>query len=202
MKNIIFDIGNVLVDWDWLGYCRKLFDDEEVINMLTRAFWVNELWREMDRGAISQETIHRELLNVAALSGHEKEMEIAYSRLGECITPFSYPETWIKELQEKGYRVYFLSNYSTYLIGENPEALDFTKLMDGGIFSCDVKLLKPDLAIYALLCERYSLTPSECLFLDDKPINVIAAKEFGMHAIVFEGYEKTRPLVDAYLEEH
>ena len=200
MKNIIFDIGNVLVDWDWQGYVHKLFDSEEVIQSLNEGYWKNSLWQEMDRGAISQETIHRELLISAG--EYRDEMELAYNRIGECITLFDYTEPWIDELHQRGYKVYYLSNYSDYLIHRNPEALRFTKMMDGGIFSCYVKLIKPDLAIYDTICKRYDLKPEESLFIDDKPINVIAAKEFGMHAIRFENYEKTRPVIEEYLKNN
>ena len=200
MKNIIFDIGNVLVDWDWQGYVHKLFDSEEVIQSLNEGYWKNSLWQEMDRGAISQETIHRELLISAG--EYRDEMELAYNRIGECITLFDYTEPWIDELHQRGYKVYYLSNYSDYLIHRNPEALRFTKMMDGGIFSCYVKLIKPDLAIYDTICKRYDLKPEESLFIDDKPINVIAAREFGMHAIHFENYEKTRPVIEEYLKNN
>ncbi|MCR5417480.1 MAG: HAD family phosphatase [Lachnospiraceae bacterium] len=194
MKTVIFDIGNVLVDWDWMGYVNRLFDDPKAIEALNRGYWQNELWREMDRGAIDQETIHRELLKSAG--EYKEEMQIAYDRLGECISRFDYAKPWIKELQGKGLKVLFLSNYSQYLIDKNPDALDFTKLCDGGIFSCHVKLIKPDLAIYDLICKRYDLDPKECLFIDDKLINVIAAREYGMQAIQFTGYEEIKPLVD------
>ena len=200
MKNIIFDIGNVLVDWDWPGYVHRLFDNEDVIRTLNEGYWKNNLWQEMDRGAISQETIHRELLISAG--EYRDEMELAYNRIGECITLFAYTKPWIEELQQRGYKVYYLSNYSDYLIHQNPDALDFTQLMDGGVFSCYVKLIKPDLAIYDTICKRYELKPQECLFIDDKPINVIAAKEFGMHAIRFENYEKTRPVIEEYLKNN
>ncbi len=202
MKNIIFDIGNVLADFQWKQYLNSLFSDEKTREVLTKAYWDYELWREMDRGAMPQSTIKRELLRIAAAEGYEKEMQLSYERIGECIWQFSYAKDWIRELKAAGYKVYYLSNYSRYLIAENPRALDFTELMDGGIYSCDVQLLKPDLAIYDMLCRRYELDPKECLFLDDKLINVIAARECGLHSLVVTNYEEMKPAVDAYLKEH
>ncbi len=199
MKNIIFDIGNVLVDWDWPAYVNRLFDDKKVIDALNEGYWRNNLWQEMDRGAISQQTIHRELLETAG--EYRDAIELAYQRLGECVRLFDYTEPWIDELHAAGYRVYYLSNYSDYLIHQNPEALRFTEKMEGGIFSCYVKLIKPDLAIYDTLCKKYDLIPAESLFIDDKYINIVAAKEYGMHAIRFMGYEETRPVIDRYLSD-
>ena len=77
----------------------------------------------------------------------------------------------------------------------NRGVLDFLPYMDGGIFSCYVKMAKPDHAIYHCLCEKYGLNPSECLFTDDMPENIQAAKKCGFQAILFEGYDKTYPAV-------
>ncbi len=198
MKTIVFDIGRVLVEFDWQAYLNSLFTDEKEKAAVNRAFWEIGLWREMDRGAIPQEHIYQALLKQS--QGFEKQMKLAYDRIGECIGKTDYAGVWIKELKERGYRVLFLSNYSDYLIEKNREALSFLELMDGGIFSCHVKLLKPDLKIYETLFEKYDLTPSDCLFLDDMPVNILGAKECGMNGIVFTTYEETRPKVEAFLE--
>ncbi|MBR6316515.1 MAG: HAD family phosphatase [Lachnospiraceae bacterium] len=198
MKTIVFDIGRVLVEFDWQAYLNSLFTDEKEKAAVNRAFWEIGLWREMDRGAIPQEHIYQALLKQS--QGFEEQMKLAYDRIGECIGKTDYAGVWIKELKERGYRVLFLSNYSDYLIEKNREALSFLELMDGGIFSCHVKLLKPDLKIYETLFEKYDLTPSDCLFLDDMPVNILGAKECGMNGIVFTTYEETRPKVEAFLE--
>ncbi|MBR4760385.1 MAG: HAD family phosphatase [Lachnospiraceae bacterium] len=198
MKTIVFDIGRVLVKFDWRTYLQSLFADEEAIAALSHAFWEIGLWREMDRGAIPQEHIYQALIEHS--QGYEDQMKLAYDRLGECIGKMDYAKDWIRELKECGYRVLYLSNYSDYLIEKNREALSFLELMDGGIFSCHVKLLKPDLKIYEALLEKYSLVPSDCLFLDDMPVNILGAKECGMNGIVFTTYEETRPKIETFLE--
>ena len=83
----------------------------------------------------------------------------------------------------------------------NPEVLDFLPYMDGGLFSCHAKLIKPDPAIYQRLCEKCDLIPEEALFIDDNAANIEAAKRFGLHAIRFEGYEKSYGEVMRYLRE-
>lgn len=92
-------------------------------------------------------------------------------------------------MKNKGYNVYYLSNYSHFNMSTAPEVLDFIPYMDGGIYSCDVQLLKPDMAIYELLCKKYELVPSECVFIDDRKENVEAARAFGMQVIHFKSYE-------------
>ena len=68
-----------------------------------------------------------------------------------------------------------------------PDALRFTRLMDGGIFSCHEKLVKPDAAIYELLCERYGIDKSDAVFIDDSPKNVAGAEKAGIRAILYTG---------------
>jgi putative hydrolase of the HAD superfamily len=112
-----------------------------------------------------------------------------------------YTKKWIEELKAKGHKVYFLSNYSRHLRVTQPQLTDFTPLMDGGIFSSDVKMVKPEHGIYKLLFERYDLVPEECLFVDDRQDNVDAAIECGMRAIRFDGYDKSYDEVMRALED-
>jgi len=120
------------------------------------------------------------------------EIREAFDRVGECMTRCDYAIPWIEDLKSRGYRVYYLSNYSEHLMRANPEVLDFLPHMDGGVFSCYVKLIKPDPLIYRTLLEKYGLQAEECLFIDDREENVAAARELGMQAIRFENYEQAR----------
>ena len=74
----------------------------------------------------------------------------------------------------------------------NPSVLDFLPHMDGGVFSCYVNLIKPDPAIYRCLLEMYGLKAEECLFIDDREDNVVAARKLGIQAERFENYEQAR----------
>ena len=76
-------------------------------------------------------------------------------------------------------------------------ALSFLPLVDGVVFSYQELVVKPDREIFDILCKRYDINPSEAVFLDDNKPNVIAAREYGMHAIHFTSYEEGR----AELEE-
>ncbi len=95
----------------------------------------------------------------------------------------------------------YLSNYSHYVMSKNPEVLDFLPLMDGGVFSCDVKLIKPDRKIYECITKKYNLVPSECVFIDDIERNVKAAKDFGFNAIRFLNLEQAQRDLNAILGE-
>ena len=96
---------------------------------------------------------------------------------------FDFTKDWLRELKSRGYQLLFLSNWSNHLRECAEKQLDFLPLLDGGVFSCDVKLIKPDHEIYKTIIEKYNLTPSECVFLDDKLANCEAARECGLHAV-------------------
>lgn len=187
IKTIIFDIGNVLIGFQWWKYICSIFP-EDVARIVTDALWKNGHWEEFDRGVLKDEEIVK--LMVAEAPDYEKEILTALAHAEESLIRYDYAIPWVKQLKEMEYQVLFLSNYSEFLMERKPEVLDFIPYMDGGLFSCHAKVIKPDRAIYEKLCEKYNLTPEECLFVDDNPPNVKAAKELGMHAIRFEGYEK------------
>ena len=199
IKTVIFDIGNVLMGFDWWSYVCSIFS-EETARIVTDAFWKTGYWEEFDRGVLSDEEIIHLMEEVAP--DYKNEMHIALERVGECMFKHDYAIPWIKQLKEMGYQVVFLSNYSEFLMERKPEVLDFLPYMDNGLFSCHAKLIKPDPAIYQALCEKCDLIPEEALFVDDNEANIESAKKFGLHAIRFEGYEKSYDEVMDYLKSH
>ena len=90
----------------------------------------------------------------------------------------------------KGYHIYILSNYSTYMLEKTQDELTFLKYVDGAIFSCQVKQIKPEPAIYQTLLNRYHLDPEKSVFLDDRAENCEGARKEGIHAIQFESFKQ------------
>lgn len=198
IKNVVFDIGKVLIEFDWMKFMHTLFTDEKVIAAVTQSIWNSGWWPEMDRGVIPEEEI---LNHIYEESGEfRKEAEYTIAHFGECIGNQEYAIPWVKELKSLGYNVYYLSNYSDFLIRSNPESLNFREYMDGGVFSCEEHLIKPEAAIYERLCEKYDLVPEETLFTDDIQANIDAAMAVGIKGIRFDGYEVTRPIIMEYLK--
>ena len=198
IKNIIFDIGQVLKGW----HPERIYKmyDKETADAVIDAIWGTGYWFEMDRGVLSDRELFEKML--ACAPAYREQITYVYDHLEEISERMEYAIPWIHEMKDSGYRVYFLSNYSRHLRRQVPQTIDFLPLMDGGIFSSDVQLLKPDPRIYELLCRQYQLTPGECLFLDDSQENVDAAIRFGMHGIRFEGFEKSYPVIMDYLGSH
>ena len=194
IRNMVFDIGNVLMDFRWKEYMRSLFgEDETLIQTINQGIWHNGCWAAMDKGEMDGAATLRSA--VAFAPQYEKEIKLTLDSVAHAFHKFEYSIPWIQELKRMGLNVYYLSNYSAFSIAANPDVLDFIPCMDGGVFSFEVKAVKPEPEIYRCLCDKYGLNPEECLFTDDVPANVKGAQACGFQGIVFEGYEKTYPLI-------
>lgn len=194
IRNMVFDIGNVLMDFRWKEYMRSLFgENEALIQTINQGIWHNGCWAAMDKGEMDGAATLRSA--VAFAPQYEKEIKLTLDRVALAFHKFGYAVPWLKELKRMGLNVYYLSNYSAFSITANPDVLDFIPCMDGGVFSFEVKAVKPEPEIYRCLCDKYDLKPEECLFTDDVPANVKGAQVCGFQGIVFEGYEKTYPVI-------
>ena len=194
IRNMVFDIGNVLMDFRWKEYMRSLFgEDETLIQTINQGIWHNGCWAAMDKGEMDGAATLRSA--VAFAPQYEKEIKLTLDSVAHAFHKFEYSIPWIQELKRMGLNVYYLSNYSAFSVAANPDVLDFIPYMDGGVFSFEVKAVKPEPEIYRCLCDKYGLKPEECLFTDDVPANVNGAQACGFQGIVFEGYEKTYPLI-------
>ena len=194
IRNMVFDIGNVLMDFRWKEYMRSLFgEDETLIQTINQGIWHNGCWAAMDKGEMDGAATLRSA--VAFAPQYEKEIKLTLDSVAHAFHKFEYSIPWIQELKRMGLNVYYLSNYSAFSVAANPDVLDFIPYMDGGVFSFEVKAVKPEPEIYRCLCNKYGLKPEDCLFTDDVPANVNGAQACGFQGIVFEGYEKTYPLI-------
>ena len=182
ITTVVFDIGKVLIGFDWDRYVRELFD-EETARHVTRAMFGGSVWKELDRAVLSEEEILARFYE--AEPGYRKEIDEAFERVGECVERRGWVIPLVSSIKERGYRVLFLSNMSDHVMCSNPEAYDFVSRMDGGIWSCRAHLIKPDPQIYRLLLDEYGLEAEECLFIDDTPVNTAAARRIGMKTILY-----------------
>lgn len=197
IDTVVFDIGQVLKGW----HPEKVYDllPKEAAEGVIRAIWKSGLWEQMDLGIRSDEELFSEMLLREA--AYQEEIRYIFHHLSLISERYDYAISWVKELKEKGYKVLFLSNYSRHLRKNVPETIDFLPYMDGGIFSSDVNLLKPDPRIYRLLCERYHVKPEQCLFIDDRKENVDGAIAVGMKSVQFQDFETSYPIIMEYLEK-
>lgn len=183
IKNIVFDIGNVLVKFDWKNYFESFGYSEEINERIAKATVKDSFWNEIDRGIMSEEEILQGFIERDPEI--ENELREVYKDFGKLLTQFGYAKGWIKDLQNKGFKVFCLSNMSHKAVRECAEAMDFLPMLDGYILSCDVQVIKPGKEIYSELFERYGLNPGECIFIDDLKANTEMAESLGMNTVTF-----------------
>lgn len=180
---LIFDIGNVLLRYDWESLLDSFSFAPEVRQKIASAVFLNADWERGDKGGITPEE-WRELF-VENAPELKEEICRVYGKLEGTIRPFPYTKELVRTLKERGYQLYYLSNYSQYLLQETEKYMDFLEEFDGGIFSYTVQCIKPDSEIYRILLKRYGIVPERAVFFDDRPDNVEAAERLGIHGIVF-----------------
>lgn len=185
IKNIVLDMGNVLMTFDGRAFSKAFTDTPEDADLLFYALFGRAEWALLDSGTISEET----MLRVARAKLPERLHANLYACMEGWIR-FSQPIESVNELalrlHEEGYRLFVLSNASKRIeeqLGNAP----VRPVLEGVVVSSKERLMKPDPAIYELLCERYGLVPSECLFVDDNADNCEGARVADMEAFHFTG---------------
>ena len=189
IRNIVFDIGNVLAAFRWEDYIRyDLGYPEEIVKTFGERFIVHPLWDAFDLGVRDTEELIAEMK--ATVPEYPDEANAFFDRIVDIVRSYPYSRPWLQELKARGYHIYLLSNYPrmTFRLHEK-ERFDFMDLIDGKVVSGFERISKPDPKIYQLLMERYDLKAEECVFLDDRQINIDAAVALGMQGILFAGYE-------------
>lgn len=195
LKNIVFDLGNVLVKFDSNELIYSFFNErqEEV-----KSFFFDSLWNEYDQGLYSvEEMIEKGVKQFPELELSIKKLMYHWT---EFVIPLKDNVAFIKDLKRLGYNIYILSNI--------PE--DDTKYLrscgvfdniDGGVFSYEYKKIKPDPEIFHILLKKYDLKASECLFLDDRKDNVVVASNLGFETIEVKDSSKVIDLIKEKISE-
>ncbi|MDQ3277616.1 MAG: HAD family phosphatase [Bacteroidota bacterium] len=187
---IIFDIGNVLVQWDPANLYRKIFPvEEERVHFLNTVCTMD--WHTLqDAGRSPQEGI-TEL--VKKYPEYQEAIHAFYDRWEEMFEgPIVGSVQLLKEVKEKGYRVYALSNYNAELYQRTINDFPFLDWFDGKIISSVEKMKKPDENIYQLLFHRFAVDPNRAVFIDDNAANIATARRLGLDGILLTTPEVLR----------
>ena len=186
IRNIVFDMGNVLIHWRPALFVERMAIPEEDRPALLREVFGSVEWIQMDRGTLSFEeglaAICRRLPE--RLRGPARELTLDWWR--HWLLPVEGMAELVRELKALGYGVYLLSNAKEDL----PRYFDRipgSECFDGRIVSADWKLLKPQPEIYRTLLREYDLQAEECFFIDDLNINIEGAWFVGMDGAIFDG---------------
>jgi HAD superfamily hydrolase (TIGR01509 family) len=196
LKNIIFDIGNVLISFKPIDFLSNKFDDEVVRQALYNTIFKSKEWLMLDRGTLTEE----EATSIFCMRQPHLQRQIRYvmENWHEMHIPMNESVELLKHLKNRGYHIYLLSNYHRKAFRIISEKFDFIRDADGKIISSEVKLLKPEDLIYKTLLSAYSLIPEECLFLDDSLENIEAANKLGINGVFFKDAQSIYAFIDNF----
>lgn len=180
IKNVIFDLGNVLLNFEPKGYLKSKIPIEK-IEVVYKSIFQSEEWVSLDRGTITEEEAKE---NIIDRNRELKEyIKIAFENWYDILTPVEKNIRILEKLKQNKYKIYYLSNFHDLAFKYVTQKYDFFNKFDGGVVSYEEKMLKPECEIYERIIKKYNLNPKECVFVDDTKINVDAAIECGLHGI-------------------
>lgn len=181
IRNIVFDIGNVLMDFHPLPYVARLLGDEALAAQVVPLVFQSDEWLDLDRGTITQ----REASD--RIAGRNPALAAPIHRVFDnwmpLMTPLDATVALLPRIKAAGYGLYYLSNFHDLAWGWMWKQFPFFQVFDGGVVSYPLHLIKPEPEIYRKLLRSYDLNAEECVFLDDREENVQAAVELGFHGI-------------------
>lgn len=185
IRNIIFDMGNVLIHFRPEVYVGRLGVTEEEAHQLLRQVFRSVEWVQMDHGLIDEEEAVRRVCRRLPGHLHEDVRRLVFE-WDEPIMPVEGMYELTEELKQAGYGIYLLSNASVRHPRYWPK-IPASRFFDGLVVSAEEGIMEPREEIYLLLCSRFGLDPGECFFIDDLPANVETARYVGMDGMVFGG---------------
>jgi len=185
IKNIIFDLGNVLISFKPSEYFEKKKYPEAIKATILYDIFRSIEWRMLDKGEITTS----EAIDVISKKSSLNKEEIAhiFNLRTDIIFPLDTNVKLLPELRKRGFRLYYLSNFPLDIFDEVKDGYYFFKYFDGGLISAEIKSSKPENRIYEILLERYLLKAEECLFIDDIEENVKTAEAIGMIGLATHG---------------
>ena len=199
MKHIIFDVGEVLLEYRWKEMLTDDYElEESYANRLGIQIFEDSLWKDFDANTAAKEEIIRQYEQKYPEDAKHIRWFIEHGELMKV----ARPDVWerVHKLKQAGYQIYLLFNYSEDLFTKHTKDAPFLKDIDGMVVSYQVHLLKPDMRIYQCLCDKYELEPENCIFFDDRQENVDAANTFGMEAYTVTSKEYLLEQLDSLLE--
>ena len=198
LKNIIFDFGNVIMNYNPDEILNHYELSQADHDLLRKTICESKEWSEIDAGKITEKEATEIFIDRVPdqLKSKVKQIMATWPENVDFYEPvFNYME----KLRQDGYKIYGLSNTGMQFANfvKNSEMGNY---FDGYVFSAQEKLMKPDRRIYEKLIARYILKPEESLFIDDLKANTDAAKKLGMQAFTFK-IDKLVELQD-YIASH
>lgn len=188
IKNIVFDISNVLAPFRFKEFLVEKGFDGAMIKRIMKASAMTPYWAEFEKGKLSNDEVIQAFIKCDPEI--ENEIHWAYDDVKGIMGTYDYTIGWIEALKAAGYKLYCITNFTPAGYHQCYDCISFVEKFDGKVFSFQEGVVKPEPEIYKILLDRYELKAEECVFIDDTKENVDAANSLGLSGIVFSGYEE------------
>ncbi|MGV2989887.1 HAD family hydrolase [Vibrio sp. E150_011] len=183
IKNVVFDVGNVIVRWAPEEIVRLTFGNTEPHAERAKTIFQSDIWSALNKGLLTEQEASARYITEQGLSAEECDQLFYYVKHTQLVLHGSV--NLIERVKHAGYGVYALTDNVVEIVDYLKTNYDFWSLFDGATVSAEVGLLKPQAAIYQSLLSDHNLKASESVFIDDMPYNVEGAEAVGMHAVQF-----------------
>lgn len=185
IKNIVFDMGNVLLDYNPQNVLSKYIEGVSDQALIREVLFNSEEWYLKDKGEITKAQMFERMAKRVP-ERLQETLKNCLDNWVECMGPLKGARECVERMKKLGYKVYVLSNAGVDFYEYFPQYMNL-EYFDGIVVSAFIHELKPEHEIYDYLLEQYNLEPEECLFIDDRQDNVEGALAVGMHALRFDG---------------
>jgi putative hydrolase of the HAD superfamily len=184
VKNVIFDLGGVLLEWNPDKLLAAFYSDLQLRSILKRALFLHDDWRLLNRGQLSEpELIERVAVRTDRPLG---ELSALLDSMRESLDTKPATVALLRSLQARGIRLYCLSDMPSAVYEYLRKRHDFWDAFQGIVISAEVQLMKPEPAVFEYLLTRYQLRAAETVFIDDVSLNTEGARGSGLRAIQFQ----------------
>lgn len=201
LKNLVFDMGNVLIEWNSEKILKAITEDIHLQDLLRKEVFETGLWVETDEGVKTREEVI-EIVTGKLGEDYRNEITQLLRYWYKYVDVFTKVQDRIIELSKSGYSIYILSNTAfTFYDLVKEGYLPATSVAKGMVLSCEEKVLKPNEKIYNILLERYNLNPHNTMFFDDLPENIWGAARCGINGFVVENERELLTYLDKLREE-
>lgn len=199
IRNIVFDIGNVIVDFQPATYFKDHFSDEKRLENVCNAIFHSPEWVSADEGTLDYASI-RDIFH-EMYPDMIDDIDYVMDHWMNMMTLKKETLDFASKLKEDGFGIYLLSNISYDSLACLEEKYHFCDMFDGAVFSYEERLVKPDPEIYRQLLMKYSLRSDECIYIDDMEVNVLQASALGMNAIQYINDAQMKEDVEEIIKE-
>ena len=184
-KNIIFDFGGVVVQFNPKDFLMDHFMNKRAEEIVYELTFGSQEWQDLDRGIITREEGNAAMLENAARVNRVFEVQTVIDEWPTILRTKESTVHTMQKLKAAGYLLYYLTNIPADIMDELRQR-EWFSLFDGGVASCEVHLCKPEPAIYTTLMQTCNLAYDESIFIDDNKVNAQAAYNLGITGILYK----------------